>query len=74
LEAWYKIAKNAEWTCYADVAASIGDVESRGDRLIFNINRNRYRLIVRPVYQMHLLYIRFVGTHDEYDRIDIREI
>jgi mRNA interferase HigB len=44
------------------------------NRVVFNIKGNHYRLVVRINYAYRVVYIRFVGTHAEYDRIDVEEV
>lgn len=46
----------------------------RGNRVVFNIGGNRYRLVVRINYSYRVVYIRFVGTHADYDRIDAETV
>jgi len=54
--------------------AEIPQREHRRDRVVFNIKGNRYRLVVRVNYELDVAYVRFVGTHEEYDEIDVREV
>jgi mRNA interferase HigB len=75
LKAWHDEAKDAQWRMPADVknlyrSASI----LTGGRVIFNIGGNKYRLVVKINYAYRVVYIRFIGTHEEYDRIDAGEI
>ena len=75
LRAWYADAKSSTWESPLDItntyaAASI----LPGNRVVFNIKGNRYRLIVHIHYKSGIVHIRFVGTHQEYDRIDAIEI
>ena len=71
LRAWYKEAREANWATPDDIrmryaAASL----LAGNRVVFNIRGNRYRLVVAVRYDLGIVFIRFVGTHAEYDRID----
>ena len=75
LEAWYHETKSSEWDSPADVkeryaAASI----LKGGRVVFNIKGNTYRLVVRINYGSRIVYIRFVGTHKEYNGINAEEV
>jgi len=75
LETWYYEAKKAQWEFPADVkdlykSASI----LKDNRVVFNIAGNKYRLIVRINYASKTVFIRFVGTHKEYDKIDAEVI
>lgn len=75
LEAWYREVKLATWSKSADVKTRYPEASIVGrDRVIFDICKNRYRLIVVIKYKFHVIYIRFIGTHAEYDRIDAKEI
>lgn len=75
LRAWYAEAKNAAWQTPADVKALYGTASILKDsRVIFNICGNKYRLVVKINYPYQVIYIRFVGTHKEYDAIDAETI
>ena len=75
LEAWHAEAKNAEWTSPASVKASYGTASILKDgRVVFNICGNKYRLVVWINYDYFTIYVRFVGTHKEYDAIDAQTI
>lgn len=70
-EAWYDEAKRAQWESPADVKAQYGSASVIGDnRVVFNIAGNKYRLIVRINYNSKTVFVRFIGTHQEYDTID----
>lgn len=71
LKAWYAVARKANWASPADVKSAYGNASIVGnDRVVFNIGGNRYRLIVRFNYARRIGYVRFLGTHAEYDAID----
>ena len=71
LLAWYADAKKAEWKTPADIKAVYASASIVGsDRVVFNIKGNTYRLIVKVDYTYSVVYIRFIGTHAEYDKID----
>jgi mRNA interferase HigB len=75
LRAWYIDAENASWQSPADIAQEHRTASILPDnRVVFNIRGNRYRLIVKINYAYGMVYIRFVGTHAEYDRIDATTI
>ena len=76
LEDWYEKTKNAEWTCFADIKRTFNSVDSVGNkRYVFNIKGNDFRLVVMILFTPQTVYIRFVGTHDEYDKIkDIKKV
>lgn len=75
LQDWATKVRNAEWTCLADIKKTFNSVDYVGNqRYVFNINGNNYRLVVVIMFRPKFVYIRFVGTHDEYDRIDCSTI
>jgi mRNA interferase HigB len=71
LKRWYKLAKMADWKTPTDVKTDIGNASIIGNnRIVFNISGNKYRLIAAANYKHRMLYIRFIGTHKEYDKIN----
>jgi mRNA interferase HigB len=75
LRAWYVEAKEAEWKGPNDIKAKYQPASIVGNnRVVFNIKGNKYRLIVAIKYDFQIVYIRFIGTHKEYDAIDARTI
>jgi mRNA interferase HigB len=74
LKAWYAIVSKASWRHFADVKAQFGTASAVGERIIFNIAGNKYRLVTYVNFAFHTVYIRFVGTHAEYDALDIEEV
>jgi len=74
LRAWHSEAKAANWKNPADIRALYGTASFVGDRVVFNIAGNKYRLVVRIRYDVQIIFIRFVGTHREYDNIDVATI
>jgi len=75
LEAWYSEARHAQWATPAEVKAQYGSASIVGDnRVMFNIAGNKYRLIVRINYNSKTVFVRFVGTHQEYDKINAEEV
>ena len=68
-------AAKSQWSSPADVKAIYGNASIvGGDRVVFNIGGNRYRLMVRFDYARRIGFIRFIGTHAEYDRIDASKV
>lgn len=75
LQAWYADAKRANWPSPMAIKREYRNASIvADDRVVFNIKGNRYRLVVAIQYQFGIVYIRFVGTHSEYDRIDVTSI
>ncbi|WP_324042428.1 type II toxin-antitoxin system HigB family toxin [Aeromonas caviae] len=72
LKAWHEEAKNAEWTTPQDIKNHYSSASFVGDnRVIFNIGGNKYRLVIFVRYEHQLCYIKFIGTHAEYDKINV---
>ena len=75
LKAWYAEADSASWTTPADVKTKYGSASILKDgRVVFNICGNEFRLVVWINYDFFTIYIRFIGTHPEYDEIDAQTI
>jgi len=75
LERWYDIVENALWNNFSDIKADFSSVDSVGNqRYVFDIRGNKYRLVVVIKFVMGYVFIRFVGTHEEYDKIDCSTI
>lgn len=71
LQEWADIVKNSQWTCFADIKQTFNSVDSIGNqRYVFNIRGNNYRLVVVIKFTIKFVYVRFIGTHAEYDKID----
>ena len=70
LEEWYEKTKLAEWKNFADIRQTFATVSQVGrQHYVFNIKGNDFRLVVVIQFTPRVVYIRFVGTHAEYDRI-----
>ncbi|MFZ7113098.1 MAG: type II toxin-antitoxin system HigB family toxin [Desulfatiglandales bacterium] len=75
LETWWYEAKKAEWKSPADIKARYGSASIlNSNRVVFNIGGNKYRLVVKINYPIKRVFIRFIGTHKEYDKIDAEVI
>lgn len=72
MRAWFVEVRAARWRNFADVRAAFNSVDRVGERLVFNIGGNKFRLVTLVDFQRHGVLIRFVGTHRQYDRIDAR--
>jgi len=71
LKAWYHEAKKAHWSSWTEIKEQYCKASFvKNNRVIFNIRGNKYRLVVEINYTKEVVYIRFVGTHPEYDKID----
>ena len=75
LLSWHREAEDADWDTPAAVKTRYPNASVIGNnRVVFNIKGNDYRLVVRINYPYRAVYIRFLGTHAEYDRIDAEEV
>lgn len=75
LKAWYNEAEYAEWKNPNEIKREYPAASILADnRVVFNIKTNKYRLIVRINYYYQMVWIRFIGTHAQYDRIDATKI
>jgi mRNA interferase HigB len=75
LRAWYAQASRADWTAPAQIKTAYRNASFlANNRIVFNIKGNDFRLIVAVHYNRRMMFIRFVGTHQEYDRIDAQNI
>ena len=75
LKAWHSRTKQARWKSADDVKKDYRNASFvANNRIIFNIKGNNYRLIVSMNYMYQLIYIRFVGTHKEYDSVDAKNV
>ena len=73
--AWYRQVKTADWAAPAEVKRDIGSASILKDgRVVFNIAGNKYRIVVWINYPYRVVYIRFIGTHRQYDAIDAQTI
>ena len=73
--AWYRQVKAADWASPADVKRQIGSASILKDgRAVFNVSGNKYRIVVWINYSYRVVYIRFVGSHGDYDAIDAQTI
>ena len=73
--AWYRHTLRADWMSPPDVKAAFGNASILKDgRVVFNIAGNRYRLVVWINYPYRVVYVRFIGTHAQYDQIDAQKI
>ncbi len=75
LKAWYEEASNASWAQPADIKAQYRSASVlKNRRVVFNIKRNDYRLIVAIAYKLQIDYVKFIGTHAAYDAVDAETV
>ncbi len=75
LKTWYKEASKANWENPSDIKSEYAKASIlAGGRVVFNIYGNKYRLIVDINYERQWVFIRFIGTHNDYDKVDANTI
>ena len=73
--AWHRQALNANWASPSDIKRDFGSASIlRDGRAVFNLSGYKYRLVVWVNYAYRVVYVRFIGTHSQYDRIDAQTI
>ena len=75
VDAWFDEVRKADWKSTADVKrhyASASVVSA--DRIVFNIKGNDYRVVVSVDFEKGIVWIKWIGTHDDYDHIDVKEV
>ena len=72
---WHKEVKNATWATPSDIKLKYPSASIlNNSRVVFNLKGNNYRLVVRINYGAKIVWIRFIGTHSQYDKIDANKI
>ena len=75
LLAWYREVVKADWDTPAKIHDRYPNASILGDsRVVFNIKGNAYRVVVKINYPGRIVYLRYVGTHADYDRVNAREV
>jgi mRNA interferase HigB len=75
LNNWYVIAGRCDWANFNELRRMFGYVDAVGNDLyVFNIKGNEYRLIVRIIFRVRTIYIKFIGTHKEYDKVNLDDL
>ena len=75
LRAWYTEARRANWRGPQDITTAYRTVSIlRNNRVVFNVKGNTSRLVVAVKYELQVVYIRFIGSHAEYDKIKAEEV
>lgn len=75
LQNWYQEVEEADWDTPAKLKERYPNASIiRGDLVVFNIKGNRYRLVARINFRRRLVFVKFFGTHKEYDRINVEEV
>ena len=75
LRSWYHEAKNADWNNANELKEQYKNASIVGEgKVVYNIKGNTYRLVVWIDYEYKVIFIRFIGTHKQYDKIDVKTI
>ena len=75
LKAWYAEVRHEKWKNSADIKKKYKNASIiNKNRVVFNINGNKYRLVVAIKYEFQIVFIRFIGTHEEYNKVDVKNI
>ena len=75
LRAWYHDVKTAQWISSNDLKQHYKNASIVGEgRVVFNIKGNAYSLVVEVDYEFQVVFVRFIGTHKQYDKIDVKTI
>lgn len=75
LRSWYEEAVKANWTTPQDIKAHYRNASICGNnRVVFNIAGNKYRLVVEMQYRAGIVWVKFVGTHAQYDQINVENV
>jgi mRNA interferase HigB len=75
LDAWFDEVKKARWTSAADVKQSYVTASIvTAERIVFNVKGNAYRLVVAVDFEKGIAWIKWIGTHQDYDRIDVKAV
>ena len=75
LLAWHHHVSRMDWTCPADVKRDYRNASIlRDGRVVFNIGGNKFRLVVWINYDYRVVYVRFIGTHAQYDKVDAQTV
>ena len=72
---WYDTVSDADWSNINDVKDTFRSADYVGnERFVFNIKGNRYRIVAAVIFNIRTVYKKFIGTHSEYDKIDVKTI
>jgi mRNA interferase HigB len=75
LDSWFHEVRQADWLSPADVVKAYANASIVGsDRVVFNIKGNDYRLVVAIHYRLQIVFIKWLGSHAEYDKIDVKTV
>jgi mRNA interferase HigB len=68
MRAWRQVVRKAEWRSFADVKETYRSADQVGNKVVFNVGGNKYRIVVVIDYEAHIVYVRFVLSHKDYNK------
>jgi len=72
---WYFLCKESDWSCFADIKETFPATDAVGNDLyVFDIGGNKYRIIARILFSARTVFLRFIGTHAEYDKVKLSNL
>jgi mRNA interferase HigB len=74
VDAWFNEIKKARWSTTADVKASYATANIVSAQIVFNLKGNDYRLVVAVDFEKSIVWIKWIGTHKDYDGINVKEV
>lgn len=75
LNNWYVIMGKGDWANFSELRQMFGSVDAVGNDLyVFNVKGNEYRLIARIIFRVRTVFIKFVGTHKQYDKVNLDDL
>ena len=74
LDAWFHEVQSADWKAPTDITLRYSNASMVSDRVVFNIKGNSYRLVVAVDYRRQIVFIKWLGSHGAYDKIDVKTV
>ena len=75
LYSWYEVTRDADWSNYSDIKATFNTADWVGDaKVVFDVGGNKYRIVCVVGFKSKRLFVIFVGTHKQYDAVDVTAI
>lgn len=75
LNNWYMIAERSDWANFNEIRATFNSVDAVGNDLyVFNVKGNDFRLVARIIFRVRTVYIKFIGTHKEYENANLKNL
>ena len=72
---WYEETKKADWSNFSEMKKTFNSVDAVGNGLfVFNIGGNKYRVIARIIFKVRTIFIKFIGTHKQYDKVNLDDL